>query len=260
MTSFGKRRRSIASTPFSTFIGQRITSAPGRCRSRMARTPGVCPMSPMLIVCQDDRRTIRGRAAAPRVTPAKAGAARAVRRKSRRSMTGFTTSLGTRSGEGDQLTRPETGVPTADRVAETLKDGAGDGLDALHDGGDGIEGGDSSPEGLHSGGSRPVPVDARSERSSASPANPAGSAFTDDLGNGYDAVPRSVEPDREAEELAPEDALEPPPDLGSADFPRLQVRDGRRALDPEDEVELARLHEDAAQVHAPAPGIAPEGD
>src|SRR5208337_5130432 len=47
-------------------------------------------------------------------------------------------------------------------------------------------------------------------------------------------VPRSVEPDREAEELALEDALEPPPDLGRGEFAVLQVGGGGRALGPED--------------------------
>src|SRR5208337_3809002 len=73
-------------------------------------------------------------------------------------------------------------------------------------------------------------------------------------------VPRSVEPDREAEELAPEDALEPSPNLGRGEFALLQVRGGGRALGPEDQVELAGLGEDPAEVHATAIRAPPEGD
>src|SRR4051794_21858275 len=71
---------------------------------------------------------------------------------------------------------------------------------------------------------------------------------------------RSVEPHREAEEFALEDALETMPDLGGRDLAGLQVRDGGGALDPEDEVEFARLGEDAAEVDATAAGVTPEGD
>src|SRR6185295_15142603 len=61
MRSPAKRRRSIDSTSPESWLGQRVTSACGRCSSRSRSIPGVWAMSPIFTVCQEERSRIRTR-------------------------------------------------------------------------------------------------------------------------------------------------------------------------------------------------------
>src|SRR5262249_34072773 len=70
----------------------------------------------------------------------------------------------------------------------------------------------------------------------------------------------SVDPHCEVDEVAVEDALEATPGLIRSHLALLEIRRRGGALDPEDQVHIARrIREDAAEIHPDVLVAAPEG-